>query len=294
LLHCAIRVSKNNPAKAYQRAQEMLEWRQREGVDQILTNPSDLAEEQFWRPLLRYELPGVDRKSRPVMIQAIGRWDMRALNKAVRERRQGLLRAHMVVYEMLRRQAQEAASIAGQAGAATASPSASPRTSPCPSPGASPETSAATRAAGSAAVGTEASEASSSIVSSTEGSWCCERSQSLPTLRWVVVLDMEGLSLWHTRYPEVLALLKEAGALGSRYYPETVDRMFVVNAPPGFDMIWRRLLCRFVKPNTRAKVRILPEGDFSDLVAECGASCIPMRLGGQLLQAAAAVSSPTS
>jgi hypothetical protein len=131
----------------------------------------------------------------------------------------------------------------------------------------------------------DASEASSSPshISSTAG-WGGERSGSM--LRWVVVLDMDGLSLWHTRYPEVFALLKEAGALGKRYYPETVDRMFVVNAPAGFDIMWRRLICHLVKPNTRAKVRILPQGDFSDLVAECGTACIPVRLGGQLPEAA--------
>ena len=35
-------------------------------------------EERSWRPLLRYSLPGCDRRGRPVLIEAVGSWDMEA------------------------------------------------------------------------------------------------------------------------------------------------------------------------------------------------------------------------
>jgi len=231
LLHCCCRVSRYTVSLAFQRACAILEWREREGVDLILANPTALAEERSWRPLLRYGLPGRDRKSRPVMIQAVGRWDMKALNTAMRDRKNELLRSHVVLYETLRKQSLEAL--------------LAPQEHACGKAGED-----------------------------------CGRRRPHPA-RWVFVLDMEGLSLWHTRYPEVLACLKEVSALGSKYYPETIDRMFVVNASAGFHMIWR-LVARFLKPNTRAKVRVLPEGDCRELVAECGAACIPVQFGGHL------------
>jgi len=242
LVHSVFRVCRRDPERAFRRALDMLSWREREGVDLILTNPAAVAEELSWRRLLRYGFPGKDRKSRPVMIQAVGQWDMRALNAAVKERKQGLLRSHVVVYETLRRQAQEALLL--QVNAASRDSDGSCK------------------------------EVNGRIILPPE------MLRRRP-LRWVIVLDVEGLSFWHTRFPEVLAGLQEASVLGSKYYPETVDRMFVVNASPGFHLTWR-LISRFVKPNTRSKVRVLPAGDYQDLIAECGSACIPVHLGGLL------------
>jgi len=242
LLHSCCRVCKRDPDRAFRRALDMLAWREREGVDSILTNPAAVAEELSWRRLLRYGFAGKDRKSRPVMIQAVGQWDMRALNAAIKERKQGLLQSHVVVYETLRRQAQEALLLQ-----ATAAPTDSDGFG---------------------------EEVNGRIILPPE------LLRRRP-LRWVIVLDVEGLSFWHTRFPEVLAGLQEASVLGSKYYPETVDRMFVVNASPGFHLTWR-LIARFLKPNTRSKVRVLPAGDNQDLISECGSACIPVHLGGLL------------
>lgn len=241
LLHSCCRVCRSDPERAFLRALDMLSWREREGVDHILTNPVAVAEELSWRRLLRYGFAGKDRKSRPVMIQAVGQWDMRALSAAVKERKEGLLQSHVVVYETLRRQAQEALLLQ-----ATAAPTDSDA----------------------------GKEVNGRIILPPE------MLRRRP-LRWVIVLDVGGLSFWHTRFPEVLAGLQEASVLGSKYYPETVDRMFVVNASPGFHLTWR-LISRFVKPNTRSKVRVLPAGNYQDLIAECGSACIPVHLGGLL------------
>jgi len=242
LLRCCYRVCGCDVSRAYSRALETFEWRKREGVDDILHSSADLAEELQWRPLLRYGLPGLDRKSRPVMIQAVGRWDMQALNSAMRGKKRELLRSHMVVYETMRKQALEAAPDNWTLGGGFIEDGLCAEAFP------------------------------------KGGSQ--ERRRWRPA-RWVIVLDMEGLSFWHTRYPEVLASLKEVSAMSAKYYPESIDRMFVVNASPGFHVIWQ-FISRFVKPNTRAKVRVLPEGDFSSLLKECGPDCIPVQYGGCL------------
>jgi len=239
LLHCCCRVSHNNVSRAYQRARDMFDWRQREGVDTILADPTALAAESFWRPLLHYGLPGRDRKCRPVLIQAVGRWDMKALGVAMRNRKSALFRSQVVMYETLRTQAREA----------EAQRFMERSEADC---------------GGNAAVRADAAGG-----------------RRLRPLRWVIVLDASGLSISHARYPEVLSCLKEVSKLGSRYYPENVDRMFVVNASSSFHVIWR-VISPFVKPNTRAKVRVLPEGDSRELLAECGPECIPEHLGGRL------------
>lgn len=243
LLHCCCRVAGYSASLSFQRARDMFEWREREGLDSILTDPGALAAERFWGPLLHWGLPGRDRKSRPVMIQAVGRWDMKALSVAMRDRKSTLIRSHMLIYETLRRQALEVLAL---------------------------------RAAAEQAAGGVAPRGAEGAAAAPWGG----RRRPRP-VRWVIVLDVGGLSLWHTRYPEVLACFKEASKMGSRYYPETVDRMFVVNASSSFHIIWR-FLSHFIKPNTRAKVRVLPEGDFRELVAECGAACLPVQLGGLL------------
>eukprot|EP00929_Paragymnodinium_shiwhaense_P069461 TRINITY_DN35023_c0_g1_i3.p1 TRINITY_DN35023_c0_g1~~TRINITY_DN35023_c0_g1_i3.p1 ORF type:complete len:424 (-),score=77.80 TRINITY_DN35023_c0_g1_i3:58-1329(-) len=207
IIAACVKVCHNDLNKAFDRASETLRWRLTGGINGILEDPMALVQEEALRPVLRYALPGCDRQRRPVMIQAVGKWDMEALNRLVRDKRQ----------EMLRRQWLQ------------------------------------------------------SVQASDKPQNC----------RWVVLMDMEGLTLWHTRYPEVLACLKEVSLMSSKYYPESLDSIFVCNAPTGFSFIWS-LIGHFMKPKTRSKVRVLPKGDFSDLVSECGEECLPKQFGGIL------------
>lgn len=102
-----------------------------------------------------------------------------------------------------------------------------------------------------------------------------------PAQQWVLVLDMSGLSVRHTWYPVIFSKLSQVGELSRKYYPESVERIFVVNAPVGFSAIWR-VLERVVKPHTRSKVQVLPNGDYSALLQECGPDRIPKMLRGRL------------
>eukprot|EP00747_Dinoflagellata_sp_TGD_P213191 gnl/TRDRNA2_/TRDRNA2_86181_c0_seq1.p1 gnl/TRDRNA2_/TRDRNA2_86181_c0~~gnl/TRDRNA2_/TRDRNA2_86181_c0_seq1.p1 ORF type:complete len:174 (-),score=47.32 gnl/TRDRNA2_/TRDRNA2_86181_c0_seq1:181-663(-) len=96
---------------------------------------------------------------------------------------------------------------------------------------------------------------------------------------WVVIFDMEGMTLRHVCYPLVLDCVKEVAMVLQRYYPNFVECAFVLNAPPVFHIVWR-VLSQFVKEKTRAKVHILPKGNYKELLAECGASYLPSKLGG--------------
>lgn len=225
LLRCWI-ATKGNTADAIRRVCDILEWRARERVDQILGDAVSTTDELQFRTLLRYALPGVDRKARPLLIEAIGQWDMDLLDASVRQKRQQLIRAHVVVCELLLKQSFDALA-------------AAPRR----------------------------------VATEYEMQW-------LMPSRWVVIFDMQGLSWRYLRYPAVLSCLKEINTLDERYYPDTIDQMFVVNAPSVFHLIWR-IVSGFVHTDTCAKVHVLRKGEFEVLVEECGAEHLPAQLGGK-------------
>lgn len=106
LQRCCI-ASNNDVFRAYSQLRSILKWRELEGVDHILDDPNALIQERWYRKLLHYGLTGQDRKGRAVMIEAIGQWDMDALDRAAREKRDAILRSHVVVCETLLKQAQD-------------------------------------------------------------------------------------------------------------------------------------------------------------------------------------------
>jgi len=110
LLQRCCAAAENDVEGAYHRLRDIIRWRQREGVQHLLEKPGALAAERWYRGLLHYGLTGQDRQGRAVMIEAIGQWDMEELDRAARERKEEMLRAHLVVCELLLKQAEESAS----------------------------------------------------------------------------------------------------------------------------------------------------------------------------------------
>jgi len=106
----------NNVKSAYARAKEIVAWRRQESIGLVLDKPSAVAAEHWYRKLLHYGLPGKDRKGRAVLIEAVGQWDMDALDRAAREKRSDMLQAHVVVCETLLKQAEQAVGVHAQQG----------------------------------------------------------------------------------------------------------------------------------------------------------------------------------
>lgn len=220
LLRCC-RAERGDEAATRRRLRSNLEWRGTHGVDGLLEDVEALAYEQECREVLRYGLTGWDRRGRPVMVQAVGMWDLEAVDRAVREQHDEFVRSHLVVVELLLWQARQAV--------------------------------AAERAAGHPA----------------------------QVSGWVAVFDLEGFSLRVTAYPAIRICLAEIRTLFLTYHPDAVDDLFIVNAPPSFYVLWH-VLCRILRADTRARVHVLPRGDFRDLVKDCGGDCLPEQLGGNL------------
>lgn len=220
LLRCC-RAERGETAAARRRLQSNLEWRAVHGIDKLLEDPEALAHEQECKEVLHYSLTGWDRRGRPVMVQAVGLWDLEAVDLVVREQHDEFVRSHLVVVEVLLRQARQA-------------------------------------------VAAERAEGRSAQVSG-----------------WVGVFDLEGFSLRVTAYPAIRICLAEIRTLFLTYHPDAVDDLFIVNAPPSFYVLWH-ILCRILRADTRARVHVLPRGDFRALVHDCGGDCLPEELGGNL------------
>ncbi|KAI0531562.1 CRAL/TRIO domain protein [Xylaria digitata] len=100
-----------------------------------------------------------------------------------------------------------------------------------------------------------------------------------PVSNAVYLVDIAYISLkqaWNIRgYAQTIT------GLLATCYPEVVDRIYVLNAPPYFSRIWA-LLKGWVDPNTANKLIIVSPADvLTTLLETIDIECIPERYGGQ-------------
>eukprot|EP00929_Paragymnodinium_shiwhaense_P058076 TRINITY_DN29090_c0_g1_i2.p1 TRINITY_DN29090_c0_g1~~TRINITY_DN29090_c0_g1_i2.p1 ORF type:complete len:340 (+),score=73.01 TRINITY_DN29090_c0_g1_i2:29-1048(+) len=100
---------------------------------------------------------------------------------------------------------------------------------------------------------------------------------------FVAVLDLAGISAAQNpmMYSDLLKSLREVSQITSLYYPDAVDKLFIVNAPLVMKVIWRAL-SPFVISSDAIEVQVLREGDNEPLVREVGKEVLPVQLGGVL------------
>jgi len=98
-----------------------------------------------------------------------------------------------------------------------------------------------------------------------------------PIARQVVIFDLKGLS--YRPDPRAIAVYRDFMTMGSRYYPETLEKQFIINAPWFFSALWR-VLRTSIDPTTAAKFHVLG-ANFKSALLECiDASNIPVEYGG--------------
>jgi len=117
--------------------------------------------------------------------------------------------------------------------------------------------------------------------------WCMEENAFLKK-RWakllkrpihgnIVIEDLKGLSWAHT---DGIGLLKKLAQIDDNNYPENLKKLFLINCPTLFTMIWKAVK-PFLNENTIKKIRICGSSDYkSALLEDIPAENLPEEYGG--------------
>ncbi|OVA08257.1 CRAL-TRIO domain [Macleaya cordata] len=95
------------------------------------------------------------------------------------------------------------------------------------------------------------------------------------------ILDVQGLGI--KNFTRTAAdLLASVAKIDSSYYPETLNRMFIVNAGSGFKMLFAAAR-RFIDPKTIHKIQVLEPSSLGKLLEAIDSSQLPDFLGGSCM-----------
>lgn len=94
------------------------------------------------------------------------------------------------------------------------------------------------------------------------------------------IVDVSGMGLMG--YWNLKAHMQAASTLASTYYPETLDRVFLIGAPSFFPTVWSWIK-RWFDPATTAKIFVLAPADVEPTLTKfMRKEDLPKRYGGEL------------
>lgn len=78
--------------------------------------------------------------------------------------------------------------------------------------------------------------------------------------KFVMVFDLTGIGMLSHLNRTALAVMRTLSKVGATYYPETLHRIFLINAPRFFRGAWATIR-PMINPQTRSKIAIVGSGD---------------------------------
>ena len=117
-----------------------------------------------------------------------------------------------------------------------------------------------TLAVGLAAAGASPQNGAHHIVSTLEYLSSVLDPRPLPGGRAVRIVDASGVSFGDVAAGEVLKLLRTAAQLLSPFFPERIEKLVILNAPPGFALLFS-FVSQFMSKRTQARVVVIDAGN---------------------------------
>ncbi|ORZ02235.1 CRAL-TRIO domain-containing protein [Syncephalastrum racemosum] len=106
----------------------------------------------------------------------------------------------------------------------------------------------------------------------------CSRKANKTINRETVIFDCTGMG-WHQFHMPALQYIRAISDTDQKYYPETLNRLFLVNAPSAFVMVWK-IVKGWLDPGTIDKIQILGKDYKEVLLQHIAAENLPDFLGG--------------
>ena len=117
-----------------------------------------------------------------------------------------------------------------------------------------------TLAVGLAAAGATPQNGAHHIVSTLEYLSSILDPRPLPGGRAVRIVDASGVSFGDVAAGDVLKLLRTAAQLLSPFFPERIEKLVILNAPPGFSLLFS-VVSGFMSKRTQARVVVIDAGN---------------------------------
>ncbi|EGF81563.1 hypothetical protein BATDEDRAFT_4327, partial [Batrachochytrium dendrobatidis JAM81] len=105
----------------------------------------------------------------------------------------------------------------------------------------------------------------------------CSAKVGHPLEQGCSIIDLKGVPL--SSFNQVRKVLQSLSAVAQNYYPETLGRMYIINAPTLFTTIWG-IIKSMLDENTVAKISVIGSNYAKTLLEDIEPENLPKFLGG--------------